>query len=189
MDHWHLIRLANDMVTEVRQRAARQRHGRRGRKIDPAWAHRRLLLAAGDRLSARGLDRLEHVLATDDPTGEIGAAWGCKERLRQLLSSPADPWVLRARLEAFYRACAAADTPETTRLAGPGIVAGVELDRDISALDLTPTMAKILDIPCHPVWRGRVVEELFVPQPAESTTIHLQRQVWRIEPDQVRPAA
>lgn len=74
-------------------------------------------------------------------------------------------------------------------ISGPGIVAGVELDREISALDLTPTMAKILDIPCHPVWKGRVVEELFVPQPAESTTIHLQQQIWRIEPDQVRSAA
>jgi transposase len=117
VDKWHLVKLGNDMVTEVRQRAARQRHGRRGRKVDPAWAHRRLLLTAGDRLSPRQLDRLERVLAEDDPTGEIGAAWGCKERLRQLLDSPVDPWLLRPRLEAFYRDCAAADMPETTRLA------------------------------------------------------------------------
>ena len=42
VDHWHLVKLANDMVTEVRQRVARERHGRRGLKSDPAWAHRRL---------------------------------------------------------------------------------------------------------------------------------------------------
>src|SRR3712207_8520178 len=30
VDHWHLVRLANEMVTEVRQRVARERHGRRG---------------------------------------------------------------------------------------------------------------------------------------------------------------
>ena len=57
-------------------------------RTDPAWAHRRLLLAAGDRLSRGGLTRLRHVLAVDDPTNEIGAAWGIKELLRQLLAAP-----------------------------------------------------------------------------------------------------
>ena len=28
VDHWHLVRLAGDMVTEVRKRVARERHGR-----------------------------------------------------------------------------------------------------------------------------------------------------------------
>ena len=32
VDHWHLDRLANLMLTQVRQRAARDQHGRRGRK-------------------------------------------------------------------------------------------------------------------------------------------------------------
>ena len=57
VDKWHLVRLGNEAVTEVRQRLARQRHGRRGRAVDPAWAHRRMLLTAGDRLSARQLTR------------------------------------------------------------------------------------------------------------------------------------
>jgi transposase len=116
VDHWHLVRLANDTVTEVRQRVAREQLGRRGRAVDPAWAHRRLLLTAGDRLSSRQLDRLTRVLATDDPTDEIGAAWGCKELLRQLLAAQ-DPAQIRERLWRFYDACATADMPETTRLA------------------------------------------------------------------------
>ena len=87
VDNWHLVKLANDMVTEVRQRVARERHGRRGLKADPAWAHRRMLLTAGDRLSPRQLTRLRRVLHEDDPTNEIGAAWGCKELLRQHLTS------------------------------------------------------------------------------------------------------
>lgn len=74
-------------------------------------------------------------------------------------------------------------------LAGPGIVAGVELDREVSSLDLTPTMAKILNISTHPVWKGRVVEEFFIQKQVESLPIHMQQQVWQIEPDQVRPAA
>jgi transposase len=116
VDHWHLVKLANDMVTEVRQRVARERHGRRGRKPDPAWAHRRLLLTAGDRLSAKQLRRLQRVLALDDPTQEIGAAWGCKELLRQLLAEH-DPARIRFRLWEFYQGCADADMPETSRLA------------------------------------------------------------------------
>jgi len=52
-DHFHLVRLANEMVTDVRQRVAREQLGRRGRKADPAWANRRLLLRAGDRLPAQ----------------------------------------------------------------------------------------------------------------------------------------
>src|SRR5512135_1392667 len=116
VDHWHLVRLANQALTEVRQRVARQLRERRGRKADPAWAHRRLLLAAGDRLGPRGLARLRHVLAVDDPTNEIGAAWGVKERLRQLLAAPT-AHDARQRLFRFYDAVLVAEMPETTRLA------------------------------------------------------------------------
>ncbi len=73
VDHWHLIRLANDMLTEVRQRVTRQLHQRRGLATDPVWAHRRMLLTAGNRLSRKQLARLDRVLATDDRTNEIGA--------------------------------------------------------------------------------------------------------------------
>src|SRR5512142_350567 len=116
VDHWHLVRLANQMVTEVRQRVAREQLGHRGGQADPAWAHRRLLLTAGDRLSRRGLARLRHVLAVDDPTNEIGAAWGIKELLRQLLTAPTTHDA-RQRVFRFYDAVLAADMPETTRLA------------------------------------------------------------------------
>jgi len=116
VDHWHLVRLANQVVTEVRQRAAREQLGRRGRTTDPAWAHRRLLLRAGDQLSAAGLRRLAGVLATDDPCNEIGAAWGVKELLRALLAARTRHDAAQ-RLYRFYDACLAAEMAETTRLA------------------------------------------------------------------------
>ena len=116
VDHWHLVRLANDMVTEVRQRVTRTLHERRGLATDPVWAHRRMLLTAGNRLSRKQLRRLDHVLTTDDPTAEIGAAWGCKELLRQLLAQQS-PNRIRHALWRFYSACADANMPETTRLA------------------------------------------------------------------------
>jgi len=116
VDHWHLVRLANQVVTEVRQRVAREQLGRRGGKTDIAWAHRGLLLRAGNTLSPKALQRLKRVFATDDPTNEIGAAWGCKELLRQCLAAR-DRHTASRRLSRFYEACASADMPETTRLA------------------------------------------------------------------------
>ncbi len=87
VDHFHLVKLANDMLTAVRRRVSWQRHDRRGRQIDLAWAHRLLLLRGYDTLSQRGRNRLDEVLAADDPTQEIGAAWGVKEQLRWLLAT------------------------------------------------------------------------------------------------------
>ncbi|HEV7788979.1 MAG TPA: transposase [Pseudonocardia sp.] len=53
VDPFHLVKLTNDMLTQVRQRVVRERKGRRGRSADPAWTNRRLLLRAGDTLSPR----------------------------------------------------------------------------------------------------------------------------------------
>jgi transposase len=115
VDHWHLVRLANLMVTQVRQRVAREQHGRRGRRGDLVWAHRLLLLRAGNRLSPRALARLDDVLTKDDPTGQIGAAWGVKERLRLLLACTDLDSADTAR-GLLGVAVLAADMPETWRL-------------------------------------------------------------------------
>ena len=85
VDPFHLVQLANLMVTRVRQRLVREREHRRGRKIDPAWAHRTLLLRGYDTLSERGRAKLQTVFDLDDPTDELSAAWGVKEQLRRLL--------------------------------------------------------------------------------------------------------
>ena len=116
-DPFHIVRLANDMVTETRQRVAREQLGRRGRKNDPAWASRRLLLRAGNRLSPQALDRLERTFAPDsDPTNEIAGAWAVKERLRMLLAA-SDRHTIADRLHRFHETVLAADLPEATRLA------------------------------------------------------------------------
>ena len=117
VDHWHIIKLGNQMVTDTRRRVIQQQLGRRGRKIDPMWAHRLLLLTAEERLSPKQRKRLNKVLDSDDPTGEIQAAYRCKELLRKLLASGNDPRLIRKRLFAFYTACADASTVETIKLA------------------------------------------------------------------------
>jgi transposase len=115
VDAFHLVKLANDALTQVRQRVSREQKQRRGRAIDPSWANRRLLLRAGDTLSARGLARLEATLRSDDPTDEISAAWAVKEQLRRLLraSDLADANHQRLLLSHYVQVAA---MPETTRL-------------------------------------------------------------------------
>ena len=86
VDHFHMTKLANDAVTRVRRRVIWEQQGRRGRKIDPAWANRRRLLTGQERLSARGFARMWNSLVDADPSGQVLAAWIAKEELRKLLA-------------------------------------------------------------------------------------------------------
>jgi len=119
VDHFHLIMLANKAVTAVRQRVTRKLLGRRGRKIDPAWVNRRLLLRGRERLSERALARMWNGCVDHDPTGQILSAWIAKEELRRLCvtTGGSDRHQIRDRLYAFYRWCADAQIPELTTLA------------------------------------------------------------------------
>ena len=115
VDHFHLIRLANDVLTQVRRRVSWDRHDRRGRKSDLAWAHRLLLLRGYDTLSPRARDKLVGVLAADDPTNEISAAWAVKEQLRRLLAATTLSQA-RADRATFNDYVHRSAMPETTRL-------------------------------------------------------------------------
>ena len=116
VDKWHLVALANQMVTEVRQRVTRDRLGRRGTTAEATWTHRQLLLTGYEHLSTKQVARLQTTLAAEDTTNEIGAAHAVKERLRLLLDA-SDPPLIRARLFDFYNAAADSHMAETTRLA------------------------------------------------------------------------
>jgi transposase len=120
VDHFHLVRLANQAVTRVRQRVTRQVLGRRGTSRDPAWANRRRLLRARERLTSEQFHRMWEEISAQEATGELLAAWIAKEELRFLLSlartRPPRSEVSN-RLFAFYDWCSRADVPEVTRLA------------------------------------------------------------------------
>ncbi|MBK8468413.1 MAG: ISL3 family transposase [Actinomycetales bacterium] len=68
-DRFHLVRLGNDMLTELRQRVTREDRGRRGRKKDPEWASRRRLLTGHDRLRPEAFARMWNSLIDE---GDIG---------------------------------------------------------------------------------------------------------------------
>ncbi len=120
VDHFHLVRLANQAVTRVRQRVTRQVLGRRGTTRDPAWANRRRLLRARERLTQQQFTTMWDEILAQEATGELLAAWIAKEELRYLLALartyPARSEI-SGRLFAFYDWCARADVPEVITLA------------------------------------------------------------------------
>ncbi len=151
VDHFHLVALANRTVTAVRQRVTREQLGRRGRKNDPAWANRRLLLRGRERLSAKAFARMWNGCIDNDTTGHLLLAWIAKEELRALLACAgpgADRRQIADRLYRFYDWCARADVPEVTTLAEtvdtwwPHILAFLELGITNAATEGTNRMIK-----------------------------------------------
>jgi transposase len=59
VDHWHVVRLANEMVTKVRRRRVWELHQRRGRIADIPWKNRKLLAARDTPTFQRECARLE----------------------------------------------------------------------------------------------------------------------------------
>jgi len=81
-DPFHVIRLANQRLDEVRRRVQNETLGHRGRKGDPLYGVRRLLTAASERISDGGRTRLRGLLDAGDPHGEVRTAWHAKETVR-----------------------------------------------------------------------------------------------------------
>ena len=120
VDHFHLVRLANQAVTKVRQRVTRQVLGRRGTSRDPACANRRRLLRGRERLTDQAYARMWDEILAQEATGELLAAWIAREELRVLLALARTRPVrseVSNRLFAFCDWCARADVPEVTTLA------------------------------------------------------------------------
>ncbi|QGG94176.1 ISL3 family transposase [Actinomarinicola tropica] len=81
-DPFHLIKLANQRLDEVRRRVQQDTLGHRGRKDDPLYRSRRLLTRADERLDDKGREKLLGLLDAGDPRGEVRTAWHAKETVR-----------------------------------------------------------------------------------------------------------
>ncbi|MDP9405155.1 MAG: transposase [Actinomycetota bacterium] len=92
------------------------RSGIRGRKGDPLYGIRRLLLTGEERLTDHGRKRLAAGLAAGDPDEEVSYAHVVKEQLRAVYRT-GNIDAAREALADFYDVAKAADIPEATRLA------------------------------------------------------------------------
>jgi transposase len=116
VDHFHAVRLANTVVDQVRRRTQQATLGHRGRKRDPLYRIRKLLLTAAEQLTGRGRARLRAGLTAGDPDGEVAAAWQGKELLRAIYASDG-MLAARATLDRFYRWADGIGVAELSRLA------------------------------------------------------------------------
>ena len=83
-DPFHVVRLGNDALDEVRRRVQNQTLGHRGHKHDPLYRARKLLVSASENITEHGRTRLRGLLDAGDPYGEVRDAWHAKETLRSV---------------------------------------------------------------------------------------------------------
>jgi transposase len=114
-DPFHVTRVGNRTVDGVRRRVQNEQLGHRGRKDDPLFKIRKLLLKGAERLDEQGRERMLLGLRIGDPEDELLAAWLAKESVRDVYLT-ADPAEAAVLLDKAITACTADDVPEIASL-------------------------------------------------------------------------
>ena len=114
-DPFHVVRVANRCLDQVRRRVQNETKGHRGRKDDPLYRIRKLLLTGNERLDDQGQNRMLLGLRVGDPYDEVAGAWLAQESVRDiyLVDDPADAATL---LDKAILACRGDDVAEIQTL-------------------------------------------------------------------------
>jgi hypothetical protein len=85
VDHFHIVLLANTMLSQVRRRTTAELRGRRGRATDLEWQARRKLLRNREDLSSEQFAKMWNTLLDEGKIGQtLLTAWIARESLRNL---------------------------------------------------------------------------------------------------------
>ena len=104
-DPFHVVGVANRVVDKTRRAVQDELLGHRGRKGDPLYRVRKLLIMGAERLDDRGHDRLAGLLAEGDPDGTVYEAWITKEAVRDLYTMWGHPDLAGAWLDEIIAGC------------------------------------------------------------------------------------
>jgi transposase len=104
VDPFHVISLANRCLDTVRRRVQNEQTGHRGRRDDPLYRARRVLLRGEEKLDQAATERLWSLLELGDPGAEVAIAYRVKERLRDFYRTR-DPDEAKAILEELQTHC------------------------------------------------------------------------------------
>jgi transposase len=104
VDPFHAIQLANRALDAIRRRVQNEQTGHRGRREDPLYRARRLLLMGEERLDPKATERLSSLLELGDPGAEVAIAYRIKERLRDFYATW-NPLEARRLLEELQGHC------------------------------------------------------------------------------------
>ncbi|MDE3009219.1 MAG: ISL3 family transposase [Acidobacteriota bacterium] len=110
VDPYHVIALANRSLDAVRRRVQVEQLGHRGRRDDPLYRARRVLLLGEEKLDESGSRRLQSLLELGDPNAEVALAYRVKERLRDFYRT-FDPVHARAMLDELKGHCLRREMP------------------------------------------------------------------------------
>ncbi|HYL52636.1 MAG TPA: ISL3 family transposase [Acidimicrobiia bacterium] len=114
-DPFHVVRVGNRCLDTVRRRVQNETLGHRGRKHDPLYRIRKILLTGNERLDNRGRQRMLLGLRVGDPNDEVLGAWLAKESVRDVYL--ANSWRdARLVLDKTIAGCLADNVPEIRSL-------------------------------------------------------------------------
>jgi transposase len=114
-DPFHVVRVAQRCLDAVRRRVQNETLGHRGRKDDPLYKVRKVLLTGDERLTDRGRSRLLEGLRLGDPHDEVLGGWLAKEMVRDVYLTDKTN-LATVLLGRTIRACLADDVPEVQAL-------------------------------------------------------------------------
>ena len=77
LDAFHIVKLGNQAVDEVRRRVQQQTTGHRGRKNDPLYGIRTILRCGAEKLTDRQRARLDRAIAADERHDKVYIAYQC----------------------------------------------------------------------------------------------------------------
>jgi transposase len=104
VDPFHAISLANRCLDAVRRRVQSEQTGHRGRRDDPLYRARRVLLMGEEKLDEDATARLASLLELGDPNAEVAIAYRIKERFRDFYRT-SNPDEARRLLEDLQAHC------------------------------------------------------------------------------------
>ena len=82
LDAFHVVKLATQVVDEVRRRVQQDTCGHRGHRNDPLYRIRNILRAGAENLTDRQNARLAAAWAADERHLEVEVAWRCAQQVR-----------------------------------------------------------------------------------------------------------
>ena len=82
LDAFHVVKLATQVVDEVRRRVQQDTTGHRGRRDDPLYRIRNILRAGEENLTDRQRARLETAFTTREEHVGVEVAWRCAQQVR-----------------------------------------------------------------------------------------------------------
>ncbi len=118
LDAFHVVRLGNQMLDEVRRRVQQQTLGHRGHKHDPLFEVRRLLRHGAEHLTDRQAAKLGAALAAGDPDGQVTLPGSSPRPCARATAAPTSP-TADATPKPYSTPCTPAPSPKPHASAAP----------------------------------------------------------------------